>query len=130
MVIVKGVISKDRLRVWLQNWLYFEAGDRIPDEQVHNSGPRSLDGITAGCINRIMMDDAIKRLPSELQRVLYLRWTSPRKIKLTDALSALGIRKSEYYRRCDLAVDKLYELINGKPANYANLYAEIQSTGT
>jgi fimbrial chaperone protein len=125
MVVVRGIISKAQLRNWLENWLSFTTGDLLPDAPAINSGAKSRDGVTGGQINKIMLDDAINRLPSELRRVIYLRWTSPGEIKLRDALRALGVQKSEYYRRCDVAVDMLYDRINGLAINYANLYENI-----
>ena len=125
MVVVRGVISKTQLRDWLENWLSFAVGDKLPDALSVNSGVKSRDGVTGGQINKIMLDDAISRLPSELQRVIYLRWTSPTRIQLRDALRALGVQKSEYYRRCNVAVDKLYDRINGLAINYSNLYNNI-----
>jgi hypothetical protein len=122
MVRVYGVISEARLREWLGNWASLEAGDKLPDAIPVNSGAKSMDGITGGHINKIMLDAAIKRLPGELQRVIYLRWTSPKRIGLKEALWALGVQKSEYYRRCDVAVARLYDNINGLAVNYARLY--------
>jgi len=125
MVTIRGVISKEQIRDWLENWKSLEAGDKLPDAISLNSGSTSMDGITSGQINKIMLDDALSKLPSELKRVVYLRWTSAEKIRFKQALWALGVQKSEYYRRCDLAIAKLYDIINGLALNYAKLYDKI-----
>ncbi|MCO5387812.1 MAG: hypothetical protein NHB14_20815 [Desulfosporosinus sp.] len=124
MVVVRGTISEDQVREWLENWLSLAICDKMPDALPANSGAKAFDGISGARINKIMMEDAIKKLPIDLQRVVHFRWTGP-KVKLRDALICLGYGKSEYYRRCDLAVIAIYRIINGLALNYANLWDRI-----
>lgn len=101
-----------------------KAGDRLPDALPANSGAKAFDGMTGGKINKIMLDDAIGKLPRDLRRVVFFRWTGP-KVKLRKALGILGYGKSEYYRRCDIAVDNIYRRVNGLALNYSELYDSI-----
>ncbi len=124
MVVVRGTISEAQVREWLENWISLAICDKFFDALPSNSGAKAFDGISGARINKIMMEDAIQKLPIELQRVVHFRWTG-NKVRLRDALKCLGYGKSEYYRRCDLAVTAIYRIINGLALNYANLWDRI-----
>ena len=102
-------IPKHTIRKWLDNYDYLVHGGR-PSDTSGNSGAKPVDGITNRQLTKIMLEDAISKLPTELQRVVYFRWRD--KLPLSFVLIKLELTKDQYYYRCDKAVLELYKLIN------------------
>jgi len=70
-----------------------------------------------------MLEAAIKALPGQLRLCVNCRWIEKKPLGVT--LRLIGVSKSEYYRRCGLAVDFIYKRVNGRLINYAALLKEI-----
>lgn len=97
------------IRKWLDNYDYLVYGGRPPDIG-GNSGVKPMDGITNRQLTKIMLEDAIGKLPTGLRKVVYFRWKD--KLPLAFVLIKLNLTKDQYYYRCDKAVQKLYKIIN------------------
>lgn len=105
-------ISRKTIRYWLDNYEYMATGDVPPEAPVTNSGPKSFDGISAGKLNKIMLDKAIEDLPAQTKALVKSRFVHRHRRKLT--LYLLGISPPTYYTWSDKAVDMIYEDLNGK----------------
>lgn len=73
---------------------------------------------------KIMLDDAIQRLPPALREVVIYRWID--KCQRTLILQKTGLAKDTYYARCDDAVDHIYQDVNGLAPNYQELAKAIK----
>ncbi|TVX92210.1 sigma-70 family RNA polymerase sigma factor [Paenibacillus agilis] len=94
-----------------------------PDAAPQNGGPKAYDGVSGGRLNKIMLDNAIAELSPFMRAVVKCRWT--RQLPVKDTVKMLGISKSVYYNRCDLAIEQLYIQVNGKAAGIQALYDRI-----
>jgi DNA-directed RNA polymerase specialized sigma24 family protein len=124
---VEGYISKKVIKRWLEEYDYLAAGDRPPDAPPTNSGPKAYDGVSAGKLNKIMLDQAIDRLPPLMKACIRARYIY--KLPLKATLRALGIGPKIYYNRCDLAIRHIYYQLNGRTANIMDLLKEIKREG-
>lgn len=103
-------IAQKTVRKWLDNYTYLVHGGRPDGESSGNSGQKPIDGITNRQLTKIMLEDAISKLPRDLQRVVYFRWQDT--LPLSFVLTALGMTKDQYYYRCDKAVACICDIIN------------------
>lgn len=115
------IYSKKSIRNMLINYVALCSGDRLQD-CCGNAGPKAYDGINSRILLRIMLDEAIGKLPIDLKRAIYYRWLRP--VGLGKALMACGVKKTEYYRRCELAVHKIFLALNGGDPACAKNFAE------
>ena len=120
---IKGLISTKVITSWLEEWDSLVAGDRPLDAMPANGGPKQMDGVSNGMINKIMLDAAIKALPPVLYICLMYRWVD--QVPLPKVLLTTGIAKSTYYRRCDKAVEFIYYHVNGMAAGIKDLLDKI-----
>lgn len=120
---VDGYIPKRIIKALLENYQALQACDVSLYEVATNSGSKSYDGVTRRQLNLIMLDDAIAGLPPSVWVCATARWVAKR--PLGETLRKLGVSKDVYYSRCDLAVDLIYEQVNGRLANYKELAAKI-----
>lgn len=105
-----ATVSKKTIRQWLKNYDVIVHGGRPDDDIPRNSGCKPMDGITNRLLTKIMLQEAIGKLPADLYRVVYFRWID--KLPLGFVLMQLGYSKDQYYYRCDKAVACLYDIIN------------------
>jgi fimbrial chaperone protein len=128
---IEGYVSVKSVRRMLDNYESLEAGDRPLDAMPTNSGSKPDDGITGGFLNKVMLDDAIGKLPPPLYVAVKCRWVD--RLPLGQTLRALeklgvGVEKSQYYRRCDAAVKAIQLLLNGTLPNYEALLKEVKKS--
>jgi hypothetical protein len=120
---IQGLISTKVITSWLEEWDSLVAGDRPLDAIPTSSGPKTMDGVSNGTINKMMLNAAIEDLPPVLYVCVMYRWVD--QWKLADVLDHTGIAKSTYYRRCDKAVEFIYYHINGMAAGVKDLLDKI-----
>lgn len=118
------LISKKVIKYWLDNYTSIIANDRPVDAIPSNSGKKSYDGISWKQIDRIMLQDAIEKLPRLLKKCVYARWVDPQ--PLGETLRNLNLTKDVYYKRCSWAIDGIYYHVNGEFANIQDLYNKIR----
>ncbi|MGG1599519.1 hypothetical protein [Paenibacillus naphthalenovorans] len=126
---IQDVISRRNIERWLRNYQAIQAGDRIDDGRPVNSGPRPLDGVSGGRLNKIMLDKALADLKRErpfVWRCVLCRWIKP--VTRREALQLLGVSDSEYEERCKQGIDYLFDHINGKAASYIKLLTAIRDS--
>lgn len=128
MVKIKGFIPLTKVRIWLENYPALDSKSAAFDteEVVANSGPKEYDGITGRRLAKIMIDEAIGRLPEDLRVVVKARWLE--RWPLRDSLVAAQCKKSQYYRRCDAACQAIHKSVNGLAINYQQLFTKIQES--
>lgn len=126
MIRIEGYISKRNIRRWLNNYQALAAGDYSLDDIPRSSGPKADDGVSGARLNKIMLDQAVAELPQELKTCVYARWVYC--LPLAEALPKLGLEKAAYYSRCDRAVDRIYQRINGGLAGAKALLGKILGT--
>lgn len=119
----EGFISKKVVKAWLETYEYMIAGDRPPDALPGNSGPKSADGIKAGFLNRVMLEQAIESLSPLTKACCKARWVH--KLPRKQVLDTLGISKEVYYNRCDQAIEEIYQFVNGGLLPVKNLVEAI-----
>lgn len=107
------VIGRRQVRRWLDNWEHLIRREPMEDSLPGNGGCKPADGITNGMLNKIMLEMAYDRLPYELKRVAYYRWVIKGQHSLQQTLHLLGMTKDQYYYRCDLVVDHVFNFVNG-----------------
>jgi len=122
---IQGLISTKVITSWLEEWDSLVAGDRPLDAIPASSGPKQMDGISNGMINKMMLDAAVRALPPVLYACVMYRWVD--QVPLCKVLEQTGIAKSTYYRRCDKAVEFIYYHINGMAAGIKDLLDKINS---
>jgi DNA-directed RNA polymerase specialized sigma24 family protein len=120
---IEGYVSKKNIRRWLDNYEALAVGDRPADAVPTNSGPKNYDGVSGGRLNKIMLDDAIKKLPRLQRACVTCKWI--RQLRPAEALRLLGITKAEYTAGCNAAVDSIYASINGPIAGVKQLMQAI-----
>lgn len=106
-----ALIARKTIRQWLDNYAVLVHGGKPADDIPHNSGCKPVDGVTNRWLNKMMLQEAIDKLPKELRQIVYFRWID--KMPLSFVLSILDLTKDQYYYRCDKAVESLYKSING-----------------
>lgn len=116
---VEGYVSKKTILRWLEDYEYMQAGDQSPDAVPSNSGPKNYDGISGNVLNKIMLDDALRRLSPLKRSCLEAKYVE--KIPTATTLRALEITESVYRHRLKAAVDDIYHFLNGKKADQVNL---------
>ena len=124
---IEGFVSKKAITYWLENYEYLAAGDRPPDAPVVSSGgAKSQDGVRDSQLNLVMLDQAIKNLPSLTKAVCKAKWVHrfPRK----RTLQVLGISESVYNRHRQAAIQLIYQELNGEIANYKSLMDKISGS--
>lgn len=113
---VADYISKKNIYRWLENYGSLEAGDQIDDGQVQvvNSGPKNMDGVSAGKLNKIMLDDAIEHLKRSLPfswACIYFTYLRP--VMQKRLLKSLSVKRAVYIRGRDQGVEYIYRAVNG-----------------
>lgn len=119
-----NLISKKVVRYWLDNYASLIANDRPVDAVPSNSGRKSYDGVSWKQIDRIMLEEAIDKLPELLKNCVNARWVNPG--PLGETLRQLGLTKDKYYKRCSWAIDSIYYYINGNAARLQDLYNKVR----
>lgn len=107
------VIGRNEVRRWLENWEHLVRREPMEDSLPGNGSCKPADGITNGMLNKIMLEMAYDRLPLYLKRVAYYRWVVKGQYRLNQILSILALSKDQYYYRCDLVVNNVFEFVNG-----------------
>ncbi len=105
-----GAVTQKTIRNWLNNYDILVHGGRPDDGNGGNSGCKPVDGITNRQLTKIMLQEAISKLPTELKHVVYFRWID--KLPLCFVLAQLNYTKDQYYYRCDKAVACLCDIVN------------------
>lgn len=126
MRIISGFISRKNVQRWLENYAAIHAGDRIDDGRPVNSGPRPLDGVSGGRLNKIMLEKALADLKRDkpfVWRCVLCRWIKP--VTRREALQLLGVSDSEYAEGCREGVDYVFNHVNGGAVGYSKLLAVI-----
>jgi hypothetical protein len=122
-VYIEGYVSKNNIRRWLDNYTAMVLGDKPLNAMPTNCSPKDYDGVTGGRLNKIMLDDAIKKLSNLEWTCLSCKWI--REMRTTEALQVLRITKAEYTRGCNAAIDSIYASINGPMAGIKRLMKQI-----
>ena len=121
-MVIQDTYTKKAVRNMLENYQALESGDRMPGNG-GNSGPKAYDGINSRFLLKIMLDDAITKLPKKLYDAVVCRWLSP--VAVEKALDLQGTEKSEYHRRCDKAVGYIHCKMNGRADCYEKFFDTI-----
>ena len=108
---IEGYISKKTIRFWLDNYEALVSGDRPLEEIPGNTGPKNVDGISAGLLNKTMLENAVDGLPGDLQLCVKNRWYYHYAVRHT--CNVLGITSDDYYSKCNEAVEMIYNELNG-----------------
>lgn len=128
MLKIDGYVSKKNIRRWLENYESLAAGDCPPDAIPTHSAAKALDGWTGGKINKIMLDQAIDKIPDRLTKAcVYARWIY--RLPLGETLRKLGLTKDAYFKRCDTALDFVCNYVNGGIVGYMRLSEIIKNAG-
>ena len=77
-----------------------------------NSGPKEYDGIYGNQINKIMLDEAIDKLPSDQRNAVICRYI--RRYSLGMALDLLKLTKKQYFAAHDMAISNIFSILNGR----------------
>jgi fimbrial chaperone protein len=120
---IEGYVSKKAILYWLENYESLQAKDTPPDAIPGCSGPKAYDGVTSNQLNKLMLDQAIDRLPKLAKACCKARWVH--RFSVNKTLKMLDIEKQVYYNRCKLAVNLIHKDINGERANYMALLGKI-----
>lgn len=120
-----GLISKQTVRAWLDNYEALDAGDVAFDGIGCNSGPKEYDGIGGRFLTKVMLDDAITDLPRLLKLVVICRWIQRKPVG--ESVRILDLTRNEYYKRCDMAVDHIHSTVNGRAGNYQSLLNAVKN---
>jgi fimbrial chaperone protein len=114
---IEGYVSKKNVLRWLANYESLVAGDRPYDALPSNSGPKNVDGVSGGRVNKIMLDQALDKLRQEMPfswNCLLVTYIRP--ILQKEALRILRVRRSVYIRGLGEGVEFIYREINGGAA--------------
>lgn len=121
-VYIEDYVSKAKVRKMLENYNAIKQGDYSWKEPT-NSGPKVYDGITAGQLDRIMIDQAIEKLPRMEKACCRGRWIL--ELKRHEILKALKITPRAYYDYCNSAIAFIYREINGEKIGVLELMDAI-----
>lgn len=113
-------VSKKNIYRLLENYRAMLYGDQMTVEPgvSINTGPKSLDGVSGGRLNKIMLDQALSALRKGLPfsyRCIDAKYLRP--ILVRESTHMLGVKLSVYNRGIKEGVDFLYFQVNGKEAN-------------
>lgn len=109
--------TKGDIKKWLKNMDFIldpPKGKRFDENFIR--GNRPYDGITAGRMTAIMLTSAIEALPTELQRIVKLRWVLHYPLK--DTLQKTQLTKDQYYYTCEKAVEGITCYCNGQTEEF------------
>jgi fimbrial chaperone protein len=123
---VEGFVSKKNVKRWLDHYQAIHTGDRIDDGRPVNSGPRPLDGVSGGRLNKIMLDNALADLKRDkpfIWRCVQCRWV--KRVTRLEALQLLEVSSSEYAEGCREGLDYIFNHVNGGTTGYSKLLAAI-----
>lgn len=81
-------------------------------------------GVWSAVLAKIMLDQAVEKLPPQLKDPVRLRWLARDRLRRDQILKQLGTSKWIYYSRCDFAVAVLTELVNGREVNDLKKFME------
>ncbi|NTZ19913.1 hypothetical protein EXW96_20885 [Paenibacillus sp. JMULE4] len=126
---IQDVISRRNIERWLRNYQTIQAGDRIDDGRPVNSGPRPLDGVSGGRLNKIMLDKALADLKRErpfVWRCVLCRWV--KRVTRREALQLLEVSAPDYAEGCREGVDFIFNHVNGGAASYIKLLTAIRDS--
>ncbi|MCT6901937.1 MAG: hypothetical protein M3Z48_01760 [Lactobacillus sp.] len=123
MTRIDGYVSKKTIRLWLENYESLAVGDRFPDAPPSFTGPGAQDGKSDGRLNKIVLDQAIKQLPKNMQYIVLARYVA--KIPRKNTLRTMNITETVYYTRCKQAVDILHMTINGDMVGMKKLIKKL-----
>ncbi|MED2754002.1 hypothetical protein P4278_28710 [Bacillus thuringiensis] len=123
MTRIDGYVSKKTIRLWLENYESLAVGDRFPDAPPSFTGPGAQDGKNDGRLNKIVLDQAIKQLPKNMQYIVLARYVM--KIPRKNTLRTMNITETVYYTRCKQAVDILHMTINGDMVGMKKLIKKL-----
>lgn len=119
-------IGRGQVAEWLEN--YERLGVDV-SAVAYGSGGGGSGGYGSGgqvksaVLAKIMLDQAIAKLPGHLRDPVRLRWVNV--TRRSDILKQLGTSRWVYYSRCDFAVTVITELVNGREFDINELAAEI-----
>lgn len=123
---IEGFVSKKNVQRWLANYQAIQSGDQIDDGRPVHSGPRPLDGVSGGMLNKIMLDKALADLKREkpfIWRCVQCRWIKT--VTRREALRLLGVSAPEYAEACRDGVDYIFNHVNGGTTGYSRLLDAI-----
>lgn len=119
-------ISKKTIRYWLDHYESLAADDRPYDQLPTNSGPKEIDGVSLMQLNKVMLDDAIDKLPFETQVCCKARWVY--KVPVRKTRDALGITRQNYYDNCDKAIKYIHDYLNGSLIGVKQIINRLDKT--
>ena len=112
---------------WLNNYAEVIYGGRYENRLTPvNRSAKPYDGIGSGRLNKMMLQAAIKELPSVLKNVIIARYI--KRMPLKETLKLLGIPKDKYYKRCDWAIDYIYYSVNSNTNGKSALLLKINKS--
>ncbi|MEH7457735.1 hypothetical protein V7183_10985 [Bacillus sp. JJ1127] len=123
MTRIESYVSKKTIKLWLENYEALAVGDRFPDTPPSFTGPITLDGKSDGRLNKIVLDQAIKQLPSKMRYIVVARYIA--KIPRRNTLRTMNITEHVYYTRCRQALDLLHMSINGDMVGMKKLIKKL-----
>ncbi|PEW27345.1 hypothetical protein [Bacillus thuringiensis] len=123
MTRIDGYVSKNTIRLWLENYESLAVGDRFPDAPPSFTGPITQDGKGDGRLNKIVLDQAIKHLPKNMRYIVLARYVV--KIPRKNTLRTMNITETVYYTRCKQAVDMIHMNINGDMVGMKKLIKKL-----
>lgn len=128
MTYIQGYIPKNIVRKMLDNYHQYKDKHVRLKERVTRS-VQNRDGISGGQLNKVMLDQAIDKLPRMEKACCRSRWIL--ELHVSETISLLGISRNEYYKYCDQAVEFIYRELNGEKIGVMELLRAINSeTGT
>ncbi|WP_217587012.1 hypothetical protein [Lentibacillus saliphilus] len=120
---IEGYMSRKAIRKYLEHYNDIKRGDYSWKETT-STGPKVYDGISGGQLNRIMIDQAIEKLPKIVQACCRARWIHDLPAKETTKL--LKISRGMYNHHCAAAIELIHEHINGSTIGAMKLLQAIK----
>lgn len=106
-------IGRFQVMEWLENYEGLGADvSAVSYGGTGAGGGHGSGGVRAAVLAKIMLDQAIEKLPGQLQEPVRLRWVD--RLRRDQILKQLGTSKWTYYSRCDFAVAVITEAVNGR----------------
>lgn len=122
---IKELITRKRIKKWLENYDRLHKEDKSVKE-VRSNQPAG-GGVANSRIIKIMINEALQEMKGEnyeLYLAVKCRWVEQRTWK--EAKEITGTAKGTYYYRTNvMAVDFIYEELNGSLAGYKDLLEAI-----